>query len=92
MKKTAVIALTFALIACLFAGCRRNVTPETSAPTTEPTKPATQPTTVATTPTTVPTTAPTTPKNNSDNDGMFEDGMIDGTGDAGRGGRSSRIS
>lgn len=93
MKKTAVIALTFVLIACLFTGCRRNVTPETSAPTTEPTKPATQPTTVATTPTTAPTTAPTTPAGTSGNngsDGMMGDGTIDGTGDAGRGGRSSR--
>lgn len=87
MKKTAVIALTFALIACLFAGCRRNVTPETSAPTTEPTKPATQPTTAATTP----TTAHTTPSGTSGTDGMLEDGMIDGTGDAGRGRRASRL-
>lgn len=86
MKKTAIIALTFVLIACLFTGCRRNVTPETSAPTTEPTKPATQPTTTATTP----TVAPTTPSATSGNDGKMNDGMIDGNGDAGSG-RSSRL-
>lgn len=88
MKKTAAIALTFGLIACLFAGCRRNVTPETSTPTTETTRPATQPATEATTPH---TTAPTATEGTSGTDGMLEDGMIDGTGDAGRGRRATRI-
>lgn len=90
MKKTAIIALTFVLIACLFTGCRRNVTPETSDPTTETTKPATQPTTQPTTPTTAPTAAPTAPSATSGNGGKMEDGMIDGNGDAGSG-RSSRV-
>lgn len=85
MKKTAVIALTFVLIASLFAGCRRNVTPETSAPTTEPTKATTPPTTAATTPSTTATSP-------SGADGKMHDGIIDGKGDAGSGRRPAKMS
>ena len=89
MKKFAVIALTFVLIASMFAGCRRNVTPETSEPT-KATTPATQPTTQATKPATTPTT-PTSTTATSGNDGKMGDGKIDGYGDAGRGRRSSNM-
>lgn len=85
MKKFAVIALTFVLIASMFAGCRRNVTPETSEPT-ETTAPATQATKPATTP-----TNPTSATATGGNDGKMGDGMIDGYGDAGRGRRSSNM-
>ena len=87
MKKTAIIALTFVLIATLFTGCRGNVTPETSAPTTDPTKPATQPTTTATTPSTTATNP-----SGTGSSGKMHDGMIDGNGDAGSGRRPSRMS
>ena len=83
MKKTAIIALTFVLIAALFTGCRGNVNPETSAPTTEPTKPATTATT--------PSTTATTPSGTGSSSGKMHDGMIDGNGDAGSARRPSRM-
>jgi hypothetical protein len=53
MKRFAALALSFLMAASLFAGCRRNVGTETTAPTeaTKPvTQPATQPATNNTTP------------------------------------------
>ena len=60
MKKFAILALSGILVASIFAGCRRNVGTETTAPATNPTQ-VTTPTTRPTQPTTPPTTMPTQP-------------------------------
>ena len=81
MKKIATIALAFVMALGLMTACRGNVTETTTAPTSTPA--TTQPTTK---PTTAPTTAPTTPSTTAtkpSDDGMTEDGKIDGNGDAG---------
>ena len=77
MKKIAIFALCFVLGIGLLTACgSRNSADETAGPSTNP---STVATTAPTTATTKPTTAPTTPSDS----GMLEDGMIDGTGDAG---------
>ena len=78
MKKIATIALAFVMAMGLMTACRGNVTETTTAPTSTPA--TTQPTTK---PTTAPTTAPTTPSTTAtkpSDDGMMEDGKIDGNG------------
>lgn len=92
MKKIATIALAFVMAMGLMTACRGNVTETTTVPTSTPA--TTQPTTTPTTAPTVPTTAPTTPSTTTkpSDDGMLEDGMIDGNGDAGsKGKRPNRM-
>ena len=82
MKKLAILALAFVLTAGVLAGCRGNVNDDTTGPSSQAT---TTPSTAATTPSTtatVPSTSATTPS--SAKNGMLEDGMIDGKGDAGK--------
>ena len=83
MKKIVTIALAFVIAMGLLTACRGNVTETTTTPTSTPatTQPTTKPTTAPTVPTTVPTTPSTTTK--PSDDGMLEDGIIDGNGDAG---------
>lgn len=78
MKKIAILALSFVLTVCLFTACGGNTMDETTAPSTAAT---TAPATAK--PTTKPTTAATHPSSSS----ILEDGMIDGSGDAGKAGR-----
>ena len=84
MKKIVTIALAFVIAMGLLTACRGNVTQTTTTPTSTPatTQPTTKPTTAPTVPTTVPTTPSTTATKPSD-DGMLENGTIDGNGDAG---------
>lgn len=84
MKKFAILALSLVLTLGLMTACRRNSTDETAGPSTETT---TKPTNASTAATTVPTTAPTTASTTPSENGMLEDGMIDGNGDAGSKGR-----
>lgn len=86
MKKLAALALSSILILSLFAGCRRNVGNETTAPaTTAPT--SSTGSTTQTTPTTRPATQPAT--NNTESSTVIPDGSgtTDGTNgmDRGRG-------
>lgn len=91
MKKITTVILCFLLIAGFMTACRGNVTTDSTAST-----PATTPSTVApTNGTTQPSTSPTTPGTSTapTQDGMLEDGMIDGNGDAGsKGNRTNRVS
>ena len=85
MKKIAIFALCFVLGIGLLTACgSRNSTDETADPSTGA---STAATTTPTTAATKPTTAPTTPSTN----GMMEDGVIDGNGDAGKSGRVNRV-
>ena len=81
MKKIVTIALAFVIAMGLLTACRGNVTETTTTPTSTPA--TTQPTTKPTTAPTVPTTVPTTPTTKPTEDGMLENGTIDGNGDAG---------
>lgn len=93
MKKIVTIALAFVIAMGLMTACRGNVTETTTAPTSTPatTQPTTKPTTAPTVPTTAPTTPSTTATKPSD-DGMLENGTIDGNGDAGsKGKRPNRM-
>lgn len=88
MRKFAILALSFVLTASLMAACRGNSDTDTTGSTAA----TTQPTTAATTPSTA-ATKPSTIATNPSETGMLEDGMIDGTGDAGsKSGRTGRFS
>ena len=85
MKKFTILALAFVLTAGVLAGCRGNVSTDTTGTSSQAT---TQPTTASTVPSTsatVPSTAATNPS--SSKSGMLEDGMIDGKGDAAKQGK-----
>ena len=78
MKKIAIIALCFALGLGILTACRSSSSAETSVPSTSSSAVST------TAPTTRPTTAPTTATTKPPENGMLEDGKIDGNGDAGK--------
>lgn len=89
MKKFAILAMCFVLMIGIMTACGSRKAEETTAPSTHAT---TVPTTASTKATTAPTTAPTTASTAPTDGDMFEDGKIDGSGDAGsKGNRKHRL-